>query len=502
MPRAPLGSLTFQLTESCRITLTSIDFGEGVGSKTVSLPLTVTVTQPPREPEVVALDLDLANGHQNAHTIDKKWLVGDRVVVEGVILSGGPGNAGVQIMLEYDPLQLEFVLARNKGIMAQAAMLPPTVGDGTVRFSGVILGGSITENGSFVDVEFSILEGFSGSTSLRIAEASFDYPVQVDSTLGTVHITGSLPTSTLDELPNSFDFGIIRCGRDSVQTLVVRNRGDGVLSLGLAMTDAAFTASIDTADVAPADSLLVEIAFVPPDTLAYVESLMILSNDPEKPGAVISLTGIGYLIPGLVLLDLDPQEGNQGVTIDGKAPGEMVTIQFFGDGFPEIEGFGLNVEFDDNTMSCLEDSFAVGGFIPDASGLIAVKSGSVELGAASLAGNSGAGDGFLASLQFRMTDTFQDTTFVIAVTLGYSLVGEGLDEKPIYSRVTITKEDPGLLGDFDDDGKVGFRDFLLFSREFGGNNPEFDLDGDGMVGFGDFLAFTEVFGNTAAENPG
>ena len=55
--------------------------------------------------------------------------------------------------------------------------------------------------------------------------------------------------------------------------------------------------------------------------------------------------------------------------------------------------------------------------------------------------------------------------------------------------------------DFDDDGVVGFPDFLLFASQFGltrsdpGYEVRFDLDGDGIVGFGDFLLFAAQFGS-------
>ena len=48
--------------------------------------------------------------------------------------------------------------------------------------------------------------------------------------------------------------------------------------------------------------------------------------------------------------------------------------------------------------------------------------------------------------------------------------------------------------DFNEDGKLDFGDFIAFAREFGGQNPRFDLDGDGTVGFSDFISFAQAFG--------
>jgi hypothetical protein len=54
--------------------------------------------------------------------------------------------------------------------------------------------------------------------------------------------------------------------------------------------------------------------------------------------------------------------------------------------------------------------------------------------------------------------------------------------------------------DFDDDGVVGFGDFVLFAQAFGSSselpawNPACDLDADGSIGFDDFVIFAASFG--------
>ena len=60
------------------------------------------------------------------------------------------------------------------------------------------------------------------------------------------------------------------------------------------------------------------------------------------------------------------------------------------------------------------------------------------------------------------------------------------------------RRDVSARADFNDDGQVGFPDFLLFVTAFGAENPDprFDLDDDGKVGFSDFLVFAGVFGKT------
>jgi len=60
---------------------------------------------------------------------------------------------------------------------------------------------------------------------------------------------------------------------------------------------------------------------------------------------------------------------------------------------------------------------------------------------------------------------------------------------------------PGLIGDIDGDGSVGFPDFLILSNSFGTMveaGTSGDLDGDGSVAFPDFLLLSDNFGTEAA----
>ena len=56
--------------------------------------------------------------------------------------------------------------------------------------------------------------------------------------------------------------------------------------------------------------------------------------------------------------------------------------------------------------------------------------------------------------------------------------------------------------DFNDDGSVGFADFVLFAQRFGlregdaGYDAKYDLDENGAIGFGDFVIFANAFGKS------
>lgn len=87
---------------------------------------------------------------------------------------------------------------------------------------------------------------------------------------------------------------------------------------------------------------------------------------------------------------------------------------------------------------------------------------------------------------------------------------------PFSGTITITSNDPenenitvAISGtaivvdivarsDFDNDGEVGFSDFVAFARAFNTDNPTFDLNGNGVVDFPDFLEFAGNFGKSVS----
>jgi len=62
-----------------------------------------------------------------------------------------------------------------------------------------------------------------------------------------------------------------------------------------------------------------------------------------------------------------------------------------------------------------------------------------------------------------------------------------------------------VAADLDNDGIVGFTDFLIFLRSFGAQsgdanyNPQTDFDGNGATNFSDFTSFSTHYGNTQAQ---
>lgn len=68
-------------------------------------------------------------------------------------------------------------------------------------------------------------------------------------------------------------------------------------------------------------------------------------------------------------------------------------------------------------------------------------------------------------------------------------------------RVTVQGDTDASSSDFDQDGQVGFSDFILFVTFFGAQQTDpnyqarYDLDKSGYIGFTDFILFASVFGS-------
>jgi hypothetical protein len=87
------------------------------------------------------------------------------------------------------------------------------------------------------------------------------------------------------------------------------------------------------------------------------------------------------------------------------------------------------------------------------------------------------------------------------ITGSLNLATEGWSFDPATGFVTFGMPMPGIQGDIDGDGMVGFPDFLILSANFGMSveaNMSGDIDGDAMVGFPDFLILSANFGQSAA----
>jgi hypothetical protein len=221
-----------------------------------------------------------------------------------------------------------------------------------------------------------------------------------------------------------------------------------------------------------------------------------------EPGlvAVVSDFSEQKLSEGPVSIDFDLAAGNQEQRRAGSATsGSRYAMELSVSSAPEIDGWGVTINYDASQVTYVSGSFEASDFLPGIFILPEEDSGVVIFGGAVLGtGVTNSGDGSLGTLEFEVLSGFADSTDLVITQVAWKHV-EGDDEViSVHSVATITasRVDARLAGDFDGDGKVGLFDFFLFADAFGGTDPEFDLTDDGIVNLFDFFLFADAFGST------
>ncbi len=204
-----------------------------------------------------------------------------------------------------------------------------------------------------------------------------------------------------------------------------------------------------------------------------------------------------------ISLDLDSAPANQNVqSLIRVQPDTEIPIQIFGIDIRFTVGAILRFEYDGSKI--IFDGFDVGDVLPNAQtvepilGKVVVGSAGspdfVEVTAAALGGTATEENGLLGTIRFLTGPVFEGTS----IRMVNAEIRRGGQFVELKEALAVALRN--LTSDFDDDGQIGFRDFLLFAEKFGSQrgdgiyNELFDLDGDGIIEFSDFLILSESFG--------
>ena len=112
--------------------------------------------------------------------------------------------------------------------------------------------------------------------------------------------------------------------------------------------------------------------------------------------------------------------------------------------------------------------------------------------------SKGANMSYQKCLKYITILTLVLLVFVCEQTMGSSMDNDATTTLAVTSNTD--GDDTGSLPDFDDDGTVGFSDFLIFARVFGSSRGDrkyearYDLDADGKIGLSDLFIFIQHFG--------
>ncbi|MCZ6633969.1 MAG: hypothetical protein O7G87_11230 [bacterium] len=207
-------------------------------------------------------------------------------------------------------------------------------------------------------------------------------------------------------------------------------------------------------------------------------------------------------------LDLDQspndQQNKRNFAIKPEAD---IPIQIFGNGVQFLTGYIIRFEYNPARVTFKE--FVVSTELPNGQTVTPLtgavidsvtadsrgipRTDFVEISGASFGGSVATENALLGTILFEATEVFDNTRI--------SLVNAEIRRNGRFDQLSLPIPLIIILrfldGDFDRNGEVNLRDFILFAEKFGstfGDNTydsRFDMDIDGNIGFSDFVLFSE-----------
>ncbi|UCF62880.1 MAG: choice-of-anchor D domain-containing protein [bacterium] len=170
----------------------------------------------------------------------------------------------------------------------------------------------------------------------------------------TAPISGEGVIAEISLLKTSLDFGDITLGDSAVSHLPILNSGKDTLHLTLMpIINSVFNIDEFQLSILPDSSTdSIRISCFPDTALSYVDSLIILSNDPENPFLTVPLLAQGY---GPVISVSSPvlEFGQVKIPSDSTL---LLVVRNSGNDILSIHDFSLSQPDSENTVFFLEDS--------------------------------------------------------------------------------------------------------------------------------------------------
>jgi len=370
---------------------------------------------------------------------------------------------------------------------------------------------------------FTFILIYLGLTAPIFAERFAGRPLLIDTRIGTEL---SPINDGISDLPvlfanDTFQFELFvdggRGGRTKIFTVTFDNTGnnfgeffsivkiEGILPQADAPEPTSVKACADFATIVPASgyfatiTLRVKKDLLPGQQIRFHSSRTTIVDDKAGTTDILSVgsTVLTFGRPDYNLfLDLNTAPGNQGLTkASGLSTQTNISIEIFAENIRFMTGFILHFQYD--TTQLTFNTFVPSTLLPNSQTLAPVGTlidsviAEVEVTAASFSGSANLQSGLLGTITFTPSQTLTQTN----VIMSEAEIRRGGTFNPFLTPLGI--ELVNLDADFDNDGLINFRDFILFAEHFGSQlgderySLEFDLVPDNNINFADFVLFTE-----------
>ncbi len=121
---------------------------------------------------------------------------------------------------------------------------------------------------------------------------------------------------------DSLQFESVYAGYEKELSVTILNQGTDILTVDMAFSDSTFITDTLHVSVGPGEAYDLPVFFQPDTAKSYVQSLWLISNDPNQDSTLVSLSGIGVNPP---VMNVSPDSLHEAL-YTGDSATQVVTI--------------------------------------------------------------------------------------------------------------------------------------------------------------------------------
>lgn len=167
--------------------------------------------------------------------------------------------------------------------------------------------GAVDYDGTLHVIPAFYVELLGQSWSIPIADIPLSFPITKSQwSFDPVRVHTPLPDLQLPV--TELDFGKVEVGQKNLEPFDLTNAGEAKLAVAIAGDEEAFELWDTALDIAPGETIQSAFRFVPTHSGPFEATVLISSNDPDKPLQQVLLKGVGVDAPPVVIETEDPSD--------------------------------------------------------------------------------------------------------------------------------------------------------------------------------------------------